>query len=716
MKGMASADTWTRQPPEEVRRVVRALLADSPEFRALDPATRLSLARGLVKICAAALVLSAETEEARGAAGESVPLALAQGAGSEFSGVAAAKVAETTQQILNAVSFPRFVTELINGVFKALVDTNQQQIQSYVELVRNLASSTEGFADANIGPGGARQWLADRFPESFVVEGESDAWESDQPLTPEEQAERAATIRLRLRPGARMPSETALRSALGLGPQDSVPGGDPESLVPLARIAMARNRQQMLSTMVMLGMQRIVIESGRLHASMRFHIDTRSAAQQDRGSQFDLRNTASVAGNVGFGPWGASASMTNTIGYVSTQKTQTTEEMNTDLDLNSSVELIFKTDYLPLDRLAGREQVDRIKVNTLNPEAEAKASGEARQAREKRIADSDSKRRDALGKAIPPPAAPAPPAPGAPGSVDAAKKAREDAGKTKKAETTKPGGPAESKPPAPGGTPPGATGTPSAKTAAPSPRPPAEKKPAPQAGTGEAGKGPVAKETGLSGQSRAFSLPPPSPVSRPGGPPNPQARNLGSIPDRTATPPVADRPPDVVFVPTPPEVVDEMLGLAAPHKGDLLYDLGCGDGRIVVAAARNYGCRAVGFDIDPQRVAASAANVRKNGLDHLAAIEQQDMFTVNLSQADVVTVYLLPELNSRLIPRFATMKPGARIVSHDFDMKGIIPDRVVQLYVPRLHMYKTIYLWVTPLKRASVPVRREWANSVALTA
>ncbi|RJX19107.1 MAG: methyltransferase domain-containing protein [Desulfobulbus sp.] len=159
-----------------------------------------------------------------------------------------------------------------------------------------------------------------------------------------------------------------------------------------------------------------------------------------------------------------------------------------------------------------------------------------------------------------------------------------------------------------------------------------------------------------------------------------------------------------------------MLGLAAPHKGDLLYDLGCGDGRIVVAAARNYGCRAVGFDIDPQRVAASAANVRKNGLDHLAAIEQQDMFTVNLSQADVVTVYLLPELNSRLIPRFATMKPGARIVSHDFDMKGIIPDRVVQLYVPRLHMYKTIYLWVTPLKRASVPVRREWANSVALTA
>ena len=102
----------------------------------------------------------------------------------------------------------------------------------------------------------------------------------------------------------------------------------------------------MLATMVMLGMPRIVIESGRLHASMRFHIDTRSAAADDRGSSFDVRNEAEASGSFGYGPWGASAKVKNTIGYVSTQRTQTTEEMNTDLDLNSSVELVFKTDYL----------------------------------------------------------------------------------------------------------------------------------------------------------------------------------------------------------------------------------------------------------------------------------------------------------------------------------------------------------------------------------
>ena len=103
--------------------------------------------------------------------------------------------------------------------------------------------------------------------------------------TPEEQAERDADTRLRLRPGASMPSEGALRTSLGWARRTRVPGGDPENLVALARAALARNRQQMLATMVMLGMQRIVIESGRLHASMRFHIDTRSAAADDRGSQ-----------------------------------------------------------------------------------------------------------------------------------------------------------------------------------------------------------------------------------------------------------------------------------------------------------------------------------------------------------------------------------------------------------------------------------------------
>jgi hypothetical protein len=397
---MSGATQQPAPPSAEVRTAIREALTGNTDYQSLGPDLRRDIAQGLVKISATALALASECDAAA-AATPTPGLARAQSAPSGSGGGAVERVAGTTRQILEAVSFPRFVTELITGVFKALVDTNQQQMHAYVELIRNVAASTEGFADANVGLSGARQWLAERFPGSFTIEGESDSGdESDEPPTPEERAERDAETRLRLRPGASMPSEAALRLAFGLGPQDSVPGGDPENLVPLARVGLARNRQQMLATMVMLGMQRIVIESGRLHASMRFHIDARNASAQDRGSTLDVRNEAEARGKFSYGPWGAEARVKNTIGYVSTERSQTTDELNTDLDLNSSVELVFKTDYLPLDRLAGREQVDRIKVHTLNPEAEEKAAAEARQGRDKLISESETARRQALDKAI----------------------------------------------------------------------------------------------------------------------------------------------------------------------------------------------------------------------------------------------------------------------------------------------------------------------------
>ena len=138
----------------------------------------------MVTVCQrAALLLSEEIESdaeiqqqaaTRPAAAESrspPPLARAQSAGSEYSGVSASRVASTTRDILNAVSFPRFVTELINGVFKAMVDSNRQQMQGYVELLNNVAASTNGFADSNLGPDRAREWLAERYPDSFTFEG-----------------------------------------------------------------------------------------------------------------------------------------------------------------------------------------------------------------------------------------------------------------------------------------------------------------------------------------------------------------------------------------------------------------------------------------------------------------------------------------------------------------------------------------------------------------
>ncbi|UCE46373.1 MAG: methyltransferase domain-containing protein [Phycisphaerales bacterium] len=156
---------------------------------------------------------------------------------------------------------------------------------------------------------------------------------------------------------------------------------------------------------------------------------------------------------------------------------------------------------------------------------------------------------------------------------------------------------------------------------------------------------------------------------------------------------------DVVFVATPQDVVDKMLELAQVKKDDLVYDLGCGDGRIVVTAAKRYGCKAVGFDIDPRRVEESLQNVQKNNVGHLVAIEQKDIFTLDLSRADVITLFLLSRLNVKLIPQLEKLKPGSRIVSHTFAMEGIKPDKVVRLNSREDKSEHTIYLWTTPLKK-----------------
>jgi SAM-dependent methyltransferase len=159
------------------------------------------------------------------------------------------------------------------------------------------------------------------------------------------------------------------------------------------------------------------------------------------------------------------------------------------------------------------------------------------------------------------------------------------------------------------------------------------------------------------------------------------------------------REPDVVFVPTPADVVDMMLHLARVGKNDVVYDLGCGDGRIVVAAARNYGCKAFGYDIDPARVKESRQNVKKNKVQRLVTIEEEDIFTIDLRPATVITLYLLPELNVRLIPQLEKLRPGCRIVSHDFRMEGVKPDMVLTMGSEEDGSEHTVYLWTTPLNK-----------------
>ncbi|MCX7962790.1 MAG: methyltransferase domain-containing protein [Burkholderiales bacterium] len=151
------------------------------------------------------------------------------------------------------------------------------------------------------------------------------------------------------------------------------------------------------------------------------------------------------------------------------------------------------------------------------------------------------------------------------------------------------------------------------------------------------------------------------------------------------------RAPDVMFVPTPQEVVDDMLCLAGVKKGDVLYDLGSGDGRIPITAARRFGVRAVGIDIDPDRIREANENARKAGVSHLVEFRNEDLFLANWREATVITLYLLPELNLRLRPRLLKeLKPGTRIVSHQFDMGDWKPDKKLEVNG------RTVYVWTVP--------------------
>lgn len=172
----------------------------------------------------------------------------------------------------------------------------------------------------------------------------------------------------------------------------------------------------------------------------------------------------------------------------------------------------------------------------------------------------------------------------------------------------------------------------------------------------------------------------------------------GQTPDlKQSRPNQSEREPDVDYIPTPHDVVARMLELAAVEKDDVLYDLGCGDGRIVVAAAKKHGCRAVGFDIDPKRVKESRENITKNRLQQLVKIKQQDLFKVDISPASVVMLYLSTKLNTRLLPQLDKLKPGSRIVSHLFGIRGVKPDKVVQFTSRDDGRKHTLYLWMVPL-------------------
>lgn len=167
-------------------------------------------------------------------------------------------------------------------------------------------------------------------------------------------------------------------------------------------------------------------------------------------------------------------------------------------------------------------------------------------------------------------------------------------------------------------------------------------------------------------------------------------------PAPTHTPPVFQAPaPEVPYVPTPDEVVREMLELAKVESRDTVYDLGSGDGRIVIAAAKDFGAHGVGIDIDPERIAESRANAETAGVSERVRFIQQDLFGADLKEATVVTLYLLPGVNNRLKPKLlAELRPGTRVVSHSFDIEGWDPAKTKESYG------RTLYLWIVPPRTA----------------
>lgn len=170
-------------------------------------------------------------------------------------------------------------------------------------------------------------------------------------------------------------------------------------------------------------------------------------------------------------------------------------------------------------------------------------------------------------------------------------------------------------------------------------------------------------------------------------------------------PAAAQFPYDVPYVPTPPVVVEEMLRLANVGSADFVIDLGSGDGRILIAAAEKFGARGIGVDLDPERIEESVHGAQLAGVSGRVTFQQQDLFKFDISRASVVTMYLLPSVNLKLRPRLLKeLKPGTRIVSHDFDLQDWQPDQ-------KSTVRKNVFLWIVPAQ-----VGGRWGVTIALPA
>lgn len=279
------------------------------------------------------------------------PLARSQAARANLQTAATGHVADITQSTLRAIAFPTFVADLINGTFDAIIGATIKQMRAFMELVENVSKSVEEFTRDNITNNQARDYLVQAYPDLMRI----DTSEGQPRVALTEAGEEADRTQL-----------ASMQGQLGL--PDPVSSLDDEvieqQLVPAARRRMAESRLQMLSSMVMLGLQRIVIRHGRIRATMGFHIDASDRAHAEEASTFDFSHQNSVQGM-----FYVAFSARTSVAYVSSQQSDSDSAINVQADLTGEVDLTFETDYLPLNRLARAESIERIRGNTPNPEA-----------------------------------------------------------------------------------------------------------------------------------------------------------------------------------------------------------------------------------------------------------------------------------------------------------------------------------------------------------
>jgi len=377
----------------EVKRLVEsqvyALLTSSPNYHGLSPAQQKQMRDDLVKIASysAALVqddwaISKKLGQTPLLREQAIFAPLAQAAGQdppplarsaadepppaeEFNPRAASQVARITRETLNAVAFPTFVADLIKGTFQAIVNASIQQMEAYGQLLANVAKTVDQFMAENITDNQARDYLVGRYPGHFRLEVSDKA------------------ARMRVRDKADDQPKPNFKLDLNL-PEDVDLDDDmaEEKLVPAARRQLAQSRHSMLSTMVLMGINRIVVTSGRIKATMGFHIDAKDHGRVETASQFDWQNETKARFGFGGGLLGGifggpshGIETRNTVAYVSSTKKDSSDDLNVNADLTGEVELKFKSDYFPMERFAKPEMLALIQGHTPNPAANAPVTG-----------------------------------------------------------------------------------------------------------------------------------------------------------------------------------------------------------------------------------------------------------------------------------------------------------------------------------------------------